>query len=200
MPQDDVAPPAPEVKPDATATKPAETPAAPANTPPAPIVADPMKKLANKAMFNMVTVTNAQGWGTSAANRLKIQVAVDAAGAIIPNQAGLATQYLAKIDATDPNKIALTDRNGNAVAINAMSSFMVVCNQSGQNIYLHSGTGGAPFSHGNAAVANGACAAYPAQNLRATDGATYDHIAGDRPENQIFIQLEKIGPDGKVVP
>jgi len=198
MPHDDVTPKAPETKPDVVATKPSETPSTP--PPSSAIVADPMKKLSNKAMFNMVNVTSAQGWGTTASNRLKVQVAVDAAGAIIPNQAGLATQYVAKIDPTDPNKIALADRQGNAVAVNSISSFMVVCNQSGQNIYLHSGTGGAPFSHGNAAVATGTCAAYPAQNLRATDGATYDHIAGDQPQNQIFIQLEKIGPDGKVVP
>ncbi len=181
------------------ATKPAETPAA---TPAAPaaVVSDAAKKIANKAMFNMVNITAAKAWGTTAANRLKVQVAVDAAGAVIPPQAGLGAQLVAKIDPTDPNKIALTDRQGAAVVLNTLTSFMVACNNSGANIYLHSGTGGAPFSHGSGAIATGTCAAFPAQNLRATDGATYDHIAGQAAENNVFIAIEKIGPDGKVVP
>ncbi len=189
-------------------------PTAPA-TPPAPLpptaqltpdAGSYKAMMGNQQMYSVVRVSSFDNWGTSADKPAEVKVAVDAAGAMAP--ASVRTQMFLKapipasgIDYKNPPKLEFVNAQGAAVAVTGMTSVLVVCNDQATAIYLHSTTGGAPFAHGNGSIKQGQCAAFPAQNVNAiTAGATYDHLAGDKPTTRISMKMVKIGPDGNVVP
>lgn len=155
------------------------------------------KMLAAGKVMNTVTIDAGknQAWGTSAAARLEVYVAVDAAGApIVP--AGVNDR---QIDAGTVAAPADTKFQANGADVAAMHSSLRVCNNSGDTIYLHSGNG-APFAHGDSAIAQGSCAQFLAQRAVANDGASYDHDDGNNAANYVYLKVTKIGPDGKIVP
>lgn len=181
------------------AAKPAE-PAKPATPPPpaTPTQEEMFKKMiaANK-MMNTVTIDAGknQAWGTSANARLEVFVAVDAAGApIVP--AGVNDRQIESGTVAAPVD---TKFQANGADVATMHSSLRVCNNSGDSVYLHSGNG-APFAHGDAAIANGTCSQFLAQRAVANDGASYDHDDGNNAANFVYLKVTKVGPDGKVVP
>jgi len=202
------------LKPDDIAKVPTTPPAPPAPpTPPPPgALATPnaesfKKMMTNQQVYSVVRITNAQGWGTSAANPLTVNVAVDANGAAIPASAG--TQLFLKtpltaaapIDYNNPPKLEFVNRQNAPATLTGMASVFVVCNDQATAIYLHAdGGNGTPFNHGNSAIAQGQCAAFPALSANATAGRSYDHTAGNNPQNYVYLKVQKIGPDGNVVP
>lgn len=186
-------PPAP-----APVTPPVTPPATPPATPPPAAKTEQqinMEMITAGKMFNTYTIPAGKniGWGTTTTNRIKVKVAVDAAGALIVPATLPAVEQIAgdKNPALDAKFAGVT----------TLHSAMKVCNDSGGPIVLHSG-GTAPFKHGiiGSPVASGSCVQYLVDRLNATDGGSYDHTAGNNVANYVYLQIEKIGPDGKVVP
>ena len=179
-----------------TLPAPVATPKTTTPTTPAPTVLTPAQ--INKAMLDsgrLVTqfnITNAAAWGTSTTARLKLKVAVDAAGAVI------VPATLPAIEQIPAVKDKPAD-DAKFVGVTTLVSTMKICNDSGAAIYLHS-QGNAPFKHGNGPIATGTCQQFLVDRLTATDGGSYDHTAGNNVANYVYLQIEKIGPDGNVVP
>jgi hypothetical protein len=196
-------PPAPEPAPTATPPPaPAPTPApAPA---PAPTQQDKFKAMitagklmttvmVDKANTELDATAAAGNWFTSANKPIKLYVAVAADGTVaVPG--GVSARQIAsgKVAAPTDDKF----KAGNA-DVASLHSSLRVCNNSGQQIYLHSGNG-APFRHGASAIANGDCAQFLVERATFTAGATYDHLVGQNAP--ITFQVIKIGPDGKELP
>ncbi|MBC7533375.1 MAG: hypothetical protein H7318_17525 [Oligoflexus sp.] len=132
------------------------------------------------------------GWGTSSVNRIKVKIAVDEQGAILaPKPSGDETQVAGNKDEALDAKFP---------GITTLHSVLKVCNESGSSTILHASNGG-PVNHGNlnSPIASGICVQYLVVRAVAQDGATYEHNGGNNPMNFIYLQIEKIGPDGKVV-
>jgi hypothetical protein len=178
---------------DATAVPPAEKP--PVETP--KVKANPdAAKAANVAMLasgrvvTQVSITNAVGWGTSAATPIEIKVPVTAAGALILPPTLPATQQVAGVK---DNLAADTPFEG----VTTLHAALKVCNETGRGIQLHSG-GGGPFKHGNA-IATGTCQIMLVNNLANNPGSSYDHMQGSNAGNVLF-KFRKILPDGSEMP
>lgn len=149
--------------------------------------------MVDKANTELDATAAAGNWFTSANKPIKLYVAVAADGTVaVPG--GVTARQIAsgKVAAPTDDKF----KAGNA-DVAALHSSLRVCNNSGQQIYLHSGNG-APFRHGASAIANGDCAQFLVERANFTAGATYDHLAGQG--FPIRFQVIKIGPDGKEVP
>jgi hypothetical protein len=147
----------------------------------------------DKANSALDATAAAGNWFTSAAKPIKLYVAVAADGSVaLPGRVAAAQIASGKVAAPTDDKFKV----GNA-DVATLHSSLRVCNNSGQQIYLHSGSGG-PFRHGASAIANGDCAQLLVERAASTAGATYDHLAGQG--FPISFQVIKIGPDGKEVP
>ncbi len=188
--------PAEKVSAPVVASKPATPP--PPAAPATPSQEDKFKAmLAAGKVMNTVVIEPGKtvAWGTTAAARLEVLVAVDAAGAPL-SPAGIADRQIESGTVAAPVD---TKFQANGADVAAVHSSLRVCNNSGGPIYLHSGNN-APFAHGDGAIATGTCSQFLAQRAVATDGASYDHTAGNAPANYVFLKVTKIGPDGKIVP
>ena len=132
------------------------------------------------------------GWGTSSHNRIKVKIAVDIQGAILaPKPSGDESQVAGNKDEAFDAKFP---------GITTLHSVLKVCNESGSSTILHA-SNGSPFNHGNLdnPIASGTCVQYLVVRAANQDGETYEHNGGNDPMNFIYLQIEKIGPDGKVV-
>lgn len=149
--------------------------------------------MVDKANTELDATAAAGNWFTSANKPIKLYVAVAADGTVaVPGGVGAKQIASGKVAAPTDDKF----KAGNA-DVAALHSSLRVCNNSGQQIYLHSGNG-APFRHGASAIANGDCAQFLVERATFTAGAAYDHLAGQG--FPITFQVIKIGPDGKEVP
>jgi len=199
--------PAPGPAPSPTPQAPAPTPPssqAPTNPAPDPAIAARKAMIDAGKLLTSITIeannpaldatSNVSRWFTSDAKPITCYVAVDAAGApMVP--AGVTVKQIA---AGTPAAPTDTKFQANNADVATLHSSCRICNNSGGNLYLHSGNTAA-FQHGAAAFANGTCAQFLVERALATPGATYDHVMGNA-QNSVVFKIVKVGMDGKIVP
>ena len=135
----------------------------------------------------------ATNWFTSTAKPIKLYVAVDASGAMIPPP-NVTARQIASGQVGSPTDAKF---QSNGADITAMHSALRVCNKSGRQISLHAG-GQSPFRHGSGAITDGNCAQFLVERTANVPGQTYDHLAGSG--SPITFQIVKVDPQGKILP
>ena len=146
--------------------------------------------LASGKLITQVNITNADGWGTSAANPVVVKIPVTAAGALIVPPALPQDQ---QVPCMKDNPAGDTPFAG----VNSLHAGIKFCNDSGTAIQLHSSARG-PVNHGSS-IATGTCQIMLVVRGVAADGATYDHMKGAG-NGSVFMKLVKVLPDGSEMP